>query len=69
MILKKNNKSHLEKNMFLDEAVDLQRFDILKYPAIDKISDKQLLQQKISRARSIFKACVSSTLSYSNKQH
>ena len=42
MILKKNKKSHLEKNMFLDEAVDLQRFDVLKYPAIDKISDKQL---------------------------
>ena len=42
MILKKNKKSHLEKQMFLDEAVDLQRFDVLKYPAIDKISDKQL---------------------------
>jgi hypothetical protein len=30
MILKKNKKSHLEKNMFLDEEVDIQRFDILK---------------------------------------
>ena len=28
--------------MFLDEEVDIQRFDILKYPAIDKITDKQL---------------------------
>ena len=28
--------------MFLDEAVDIQRFDILKYPAIDKITEKQL---------------------------
>ena len=41
-ILKKNKKSHLDKMMFLDEAVDVQRFDILKYPAIDKITDKQL---------------------------
>ena len=31
-VLKKNRKSHLDKNMFLDEAVDVQRFDILKYP-------------------------------------
>ena len=42
MILKKNKKSHLEKNMFLDEGVDVQRFDILKYPALDKITEKQL---------------------------
>ena len=42
MILNKNKKSHLEKNMFLDEPVDIQRYDVLKYPAIDKITDKQL---------------------------
>ena len=42
MILKKNKKSHLNKKMFLDEEVDIQRFDILKYPAMDKITDKQL---------------------------
>ncbi len=42
MILGKNKKSHLTKNMFLDEGVDIQRFDILKYPAIDKITEKQL---------------------------
>ena len=41
-ILKKNKKSHLTKNMFLDEAVDIQRFDVLKYPQIDKITEKQL---------------------------
>ena len=41
-ILKKNKKSHLEKMMFLDEGVDIQRFDILKYPALDKMTDKQL---------------------------
>jgi len=41
-ILKKNKKSHLKKMMFLDEAVDIQRYDELKYPALDKITDKQL---------------------------
>ena len=41
-VLKKNKKSHLEKNMFLDEAVDVQRFDVLKYPQLDKITERQL---------------------------
>ena len=41
-VLKKNKKSHLEKNMFLDEGVDIQRYDELKYPQLDKIADKQL---------------------------
>ena len=41
-VLKKNKKSHLAKKMFLDEAVDIQRYDEVKYPQIDKITDKQL---------------------------
>ena len=41
-ILKKNKKSHLKKNMFLDEAVDVQRYDEVKSPQLDKITDKQL---------------------------
>ena len=41
-ILHKNKKSHLEKNMFLDEPVDVARYDQLKYPQIDKITEKQL---------------------------
>ena len=41
-ILSKNKKSHLTKNMFLDESVDIQRFDVLKYPQIEKITEKQL---------------------------
>jgi len=40
--LKKNKKSHLAKNMFFDEGVDVARYDQLKYPQIDKITDKQL---------------------------
>jgi ribonucleoside-diphosphate reductase beta chain len=35
-------KSHLHRNQFLDGGVDIQRFDTLKYPALDKITDKQL---------------------------
>jgi len=41
-ILKKSKKSHLTKNMFLDESVDVQRFDEVKYPQIEKITEKQL---------------------------
>ena len=40
MVLKKSKKSHLDKNMFLDEAVDIQRFDVVKYPVIEKLTDK-----------------------------
>ena len=36
------NKSHLHRNMFLDGSVDIQRFDEVKYPAIDKITRKQI---------------------------
>jgi ribonucleoside-diphosphate reductase beta chain len=41
-VLKKNKKSHLERNIFLDEGVDIQRYDELKYPQLDKIAEKQL---------------------------
>ena len=41
-VLRKNKKSHLDKNMFLDESVDIQRFDQVKYPQIEKITEKQL---------------------------
>ena len=42
MILQKNKKSHLEKNMFFDEPVDIARYDQVKYPQLDKITEKQL---------------------------
>jgi len=41
-ILKKNKKSHLVKEMFLDEEVDIARYDQVRYPTIDKITEKQL---------------------------
>ena len=40
--LKKQKKSHLERKMFFDGEVDIARYDMLKYPQIDKITDKQL---------------------------
>jgi len=42
MILKKSKKTHLVKNMFLDEPVDVARYDQVKYPAIEKLVDKQI---------------------------
>ena len=42
MILKKNKKSHLKKGMFFDEGVDIARYDQVKYPQIEKITEKQL---------------------------
>ena len=41
-ILKKNKKSHLKKSMFFDEGVDIARYDQVKYPQIEKITEKQL---------------------------
>ena len=41
-VLKKNKKSHLERNMFFDESVDIARYDQVKYPQLEKITDKQL---------------------------
>ena len=35
-------ESHLTKMMFLDDPVDIARYDSVKYPNIDKITDKQL---------------------------
>ena len=37
-----NKKSHLEKTMFFDEGVDVARYDQVKYPQFEKLTDKQL---------------------------
>lgn len=34
--------SHLERNCFFDEAVDVARYDKVKYPAFEKLTEKQL---------------------------
>ena len=41
-VFKRKSKSHLESMMFFDEPVDVARYDQLRYPALDKITDKQL---------------------------
>ena len=40
-ILKKNKKSHLVKNMFFDEGVDVARYDQVRYSQLEKITEKQ----------------------------
>jgi ribonucleoside-diphosphate reductase beta chain len=37
-----NTKGHLEKNLFFDEGVDIARYDVVKYPAIQKLYEKML---------------------------
>lgn len=41
-VFKINNKSNLERKMFLDGEVDIQRYESLKYRQFDKLTDKQL---------------------------
>ena len=41
-VFKQKKKSHIESQMFFDEGVDIARYDMLKYPALDKITDKML---------------------------
>jgi len=41
-VLEKNKKSHLIRNRFFDNAVDIARYDQVKYPQLEKITDKQL---------------------------
>ncbi|WNV47437.1 ribonucleoside-diphosphate reductase subunit beta [Klebsiella phage fENko-Kae01] len=40
-VFKINEKSHLEKHMFFDESVDIQRFESVKYPALEKLTEQQ----------------------------
>lgn len=38
-VFQKNEQSHLTKNMFFDEGVDIQRFDAVKYNSFEKITE------------------------------
>lgn len=40
-VFKINKKSHLEKDMFFDESVDIQRFETVKYSALEKLTEQQ----------------------------
>lgn len=37
-----NNKSHLERTVFFDAPVDVARYDKVKYPTFEKLTEKQL---------------------------
>lgn len=41
-VFQKQKKSHLEAAMFFDGSVDVARYDQVKYPVLDKLTDKQL---------------------------
>ncbi len=40
--LGKNKKLHTDRTMFFDGDVEIARYDVVKYPPIEKITDKQL---------------------------
>ncbi len=37
-----NKKTHLDRTMFFDESVDIARYDRVKYPQLDKLTEKQM---------------------------
>jgi ribonucleoside-diphosphate reductase beta chain len=37
-----NNKSHTERNAFFDDPVDVARYDKVKYPQFEKLTEKQM---------------------------
>ena len=41
-VFEKQNKSHMESSMFFDGGVDIARYDQVKYPALEKITEKML---------------------------
>lgn len=41
-VFKINKKQHLDKNLFFDEGVDIARYDVVKYPPIQKLYEKML---------------------------
>jgi ribonucleoside-diphosphate reductase beta chain len=41
-VLNIKNKDHINRNAFFDGDVGVQRYDTVKYPAFDKLTDKQL---------------------------
>jgi ribonucleoside-diphosphate reductase beta chain len=41
-VFKVNIKSHLEKDLFFDEGVDIARYDVVKYPLFQKLYEKML---------------------------
>lgn len=38
----KNEKKHIDKSIFFDEGVDIQRFDVVKYNSFEKMTNQHL---------------------------
>jgi ribonucleoside-diphosphate reductase beta chain len=62
-VFNKNNKKHLTTTMFLGEELGIQRYEEMKYPVIDKLSERQLSffwlpqEVEISKDAKDFKRC------------
>ena len=41
-VFKVNTKGHLDKDLFFDEGVDIARYDVVKYPPLQKLYEKML---------------------------
>ena len=41
-VFQKKSNSHMSSKMFFDNGVDIARYDQVKYPQLDKLTDKQL---------------------------
>tara|TARA_R110000851_G_scaffold5930_1_gene24094 strand:- start:35 stop:226 length:192 start_codon:yes stop_codon:yes gene_type:complete len=41
-VLDITNRNHINRGAFFDGDVGIQRYDSVKYPAFDKLTDKQL---------------------------
>lgn len=41
-VITKSNKSHLDRKMFFDGEVEIARYDSVKYPQFEKLTDRQL---------------------------
>ena len=41
-VFKINTKGHMDKDLFFDEGVDIARYDIVKYPPLQKLYEKML---------------------------
>ena len=41
-VFKINTKGHMDKDLFFDEGVDIARYDVVKYPPLQKLYEKML---------------------------
>ena len=39
-VFKINTKGHMDKDLFFDQGVDIARYDVVKYPALQKLYER-----------------------------